>query len=94
MQGTKWNSPDILKVLIEEPIAPKTCESMFSQCINLESIENMNYLHTENATNMEKTCHELGMTMTTAFTIFAKKMSREKKYHLKCLLIRFILKAI
>ena len=53
-EGTKWNSPDILKVLIEEPIAPKTCESMFSQCINLESIENMNYLHTENATSMEK----------------------------------------
>lgn len=29
--------------------------------------------------NMEKTCQELGMTMTTAFTIFAKKMSREKR---------------
>ena len=29
--------------------------------------------------SMEKTCHELGMTMTTAFTIFAKKMSREKR---------------
>ena len=53
-EGTKWNSPDILKVLIEEPIAPKTCERMFSQCINLESIENMNYLHTENATSMER----------------------------------------
>jgi len=29
--------------------------------------------------SMEETCHELGMTMTTAFTIFAKKMSREKR---------------
>ena len=52
-EGTKWNSPDILKVVIEEPIAPKTCRSMFSQCINLESIENMNYLHTENVTSMQ-----------------------------------------
>ena len=53
-EGTKWNSPDILKVLIEEPIAPKTCARMFSECINLEGIENMNYLHTENATSMER----------------------------------------
>ena len=30
-------------------------------------------------TEMEKTSKELGMTMTTAFTIFAKKMSREKR---------------
>lgn len=29
--------------------------------------------------SMEKTCQELGMNMTTAFTIFAKKMSREKR---------------
>ncbi|MBQ4249462.1 MAG: type II toxin-antitoxin system RelB/DinJ family antitoxin, partial [Clostridia bacterium] len=29
--------------------------------------------------SMEKTCQDLGMTMTTAFTIFAKKMSREKR---------------
>lgn len=29
--------------------------------------------------SMEKTCQELGMTITTAFTIFAKKMSREKR---------------
>lgn len=29
--------------------------------------------------NMEAVCHELGMNMTTAFTIFAKKMSREKR---------------
>lgn len=29
--------------------------------------------------SMEQTCHDLGMNMTTAFTIFAKKMSREKR---------------
>lgn len=29
--------------------------------------------------SMEQTCAELGMNMTTAFTIFAKKMSREKR---------------
>lgn len=29
--------------------------------------------------NMEQVCQELGMSMTTAFTIFAKKMSREKR---------------
>jgi len=28
---------------------------------------------------MERTCRELGMTMTTAFTIFAKKVSREQR---------------
>ena len=29
--------------------------------------------------SMEKTCKELGMNMTTAFTIFARKVSREKR---------------
>lgn len=29
--------------------------------------------------SMEEVCAELGMSMTTAFTIFAKKMSREKR---------------
>lgn len=28
---------------------------------------------------MEKTCNELGMNITTAFRIFAKKMSREHR---------------
>lgn len=28
---------------------------------------------------MEETCQELGINMTTAFTIFAKKVSREKR---------------
>ncbi len=29
--------------------------------------------------SMEETCQQLGMSMSTAFTIFAKKMSREKR---------------
>jgi len=29
--------------------------------------------------DMELICQELGMSMTTAFTIFAKKMAREKR---------------
>lgn len=28
---------------------------------------------------LEKTCNELGLNITTAFTIFAKKMSREHR---------------
>jgi len=28
---------------------------------------------------MERVCRELGMNMTTAFTIFAKKVTREKR---------------
>ena len=28
---------------------------------------------------MEKVCKELGMSMSTAFTIFARKMTREKR---------------
>jgi len=29
--------------------------------------------------SMESTCRDLGMNMTTAFTIFAKKVSRERR---------------
>ncbi|MDR3281322.1 MAG: type II toxin-antitoxin system RelB/DinJ family antitoxin [Synergistaceae bacterium] len=29
--------------------------------------------------SMESTCRELGLNMTTAFTIFARKVSREKR---------------
>lgn len=29
--------------------------------------------------SMEQTCQELGLSMTAAFTIFAKKLSREKR---------------
>ena len=51
-KGTKWNSRDILKVVIEEPIAPKTASNMFESCYNLTSIENIENLHTENVTSM------------------------------------------
>ena len=33
----------------------------------------------EDKKGMEDVCRELGMSMTTAFTIFAKKMKREKR---------------
>lgn len=29
--------------------------------------------------NMEETCSEMGLSMTAAFTMFAKKVSREKR---------------
>ena len=29
--------------------------------------------------NMEQTCREMGMSMTTAFTIFAAKVTKEKR---------------
>lgn len=29
--------------------------------------------------NMEKICSDMGMSMTTAFTIFAKKVTRERR---------------
>ncbi len=29
--------------------------------------------------NMEQTCHEMGMSMTTAFIIFAKKVTKERR---------------
>ena len=31
--------------------------------------------------NMEEVCAEMGLSMTTAFTIFAKKVSREHRSH-------------
>lgn len=33
----------------------------------------------EDKIGMEEVCKELGMSMTTAFTIFAKKMRRERR---------------
>ena len=29
--------------------------------------------------SMEQTCSDMGLTMTTAFTVFAKKVAREKR---------------
>ena len=36
-------------------------------------------MDTELKTSMEAVCHELGMNMTTAFTIFARKVCREHR---------------
>lgn len=36
-------------------------------------------MDTELKAEMEKTCKQLGMSMTTAFTIFATKMTKEKR---------------
>ncbi|MBQ3105140.1 MAG: type II toxin-antitoxin system RelB/DinJ family antitoxin [Lachnospiraceae bacterium] len=36
-------------------------------------------MDTELKKSMEETCKDLGLSMTTAFTIFAKKMTREKR---------------
>ena len=36
-------------------------------------------LEEEDKRGMEEACRELGMSMSTAFTIFAKKMGREKR---------------
>ncbi|MBQ9328726.1 MAG: type II toxin-antitoxin system RelB/DinJ family antitoxin [Solobacterium sp.] len=36
-------------------------------------------LEEEDKKNMEEVCRDLGMSMSTAFTIFAKKMGREKR---------------
>ena len=51
-EGTKWNDATITKVIIEEPIAPTTCKEMFKDCNELLTIENIENLHTENATDM------------------------------------------
>ena len=41
---------------------------------------NVNFrMNAELKKSMEQACSELGMSMTTAFTIFAKKVSREKR---------------
>ena len=41
---------------------------------------NVNFRLDENdKRNMEQVCSELGLTMSTAFTIFAKKVGREKR---------------
>jgi DNA-damage-inducible protein J len=46
----------------------------------MSSAVNVNFrMDSELKKNMEKICDELGMSMTTAFTIFAKKMTREHR---------------
>ena len=54
VKGTKWNDREITKIIIEEPIAPSTCEEMFSTCSSLQEIANIENLHTENAVSMKK----------------------------------------
>ena len=46
----------------------------------MSNVVNVNFrMDSELKKNMESLCNELGMSMTTAFTIFAKKMTREKR---------------
>ncbi len=55
---TDWNTEgnanklSVLKVVIEEPIAPTTCDSMFNGLNKLIQIDNIDNLHTENSTSM------------------------------------------
>ena len=51
-----------------------------NRVINMAQIVNVNFrMDAELKKSMEQTCSELGMSMTTAFTVFAKKVSREKR---------------
>lgn len=46
----------------------------------MAQVVNVNFrMDAELKRSMEQTCTEMGLTMTTAFTIFAKKVSREKR---------------
>ena len=48
--------------------------------LNVAQVVNVNFrMDADLKQSMEKVCSELGMTMTTAFTIFAKKVSRENR---------------
>ena len=44
--------------------------------------------------SMEKACSELGLSMSAAFTIFAKKVGREKRIPFEVSVDPFTLKAI
>ncbi|MBE6002915.1 MAG: type II toxin-antitoxin system RelB/DinJ family antitoxin [Lachnospiraceae bacterium] len=46
----------------------------------MANVVNVNFrMDSELKKNMESLCDDLGMSMTTAFTIFAKKMTRERR---------------
>ena len=62
---TKYNGND--RILIG-----KEGEDMAQSMINFR-------MDAELKRNMEEICRELGLSMTTAFTIFARKMTREKR---------------
>ena len=48
--------------------------------IRMANVVNVNFrMDSDLKKNMESLCSELGMSMTTAFTIFAKKMTRAKR---------------
>ncbi len=53
---------------------PKVQKEPMSQTVNINF-----RMDAELKKNMEKVCADMGLTMTTAFTIFAKKVSREKR---------------
>lgn len=44
--------------------------------------------------SMEQVCSDLGLSMSAAFTVFAKKLAEKKGYHLNYRLIRSIPKEI
>ena len=46
----------------------------------MSEVSSINFkLDTDTKKGMEKVCSELGLTMTAAFTIFAKAVNREKR---------------
>lgn len=48
--------------------------------LNMAQSVNVNFrLDEEVKKNMEQTCSDLGLSMSAAFTIFAKKVGREKR---------------
>ncbi len=61
----------------------------------MAQVVNVNFrMDAELKKSMEQACSELGMSMTTAFTIFAEKVSCEKEFHLMYVSLRFILSKI
>lgn len=48
--------------------------------IEMAQAVNVNFrMDADLKSSMEKVCEDMGITMTTAFTIFAKKVSRERR---------------
>lgn len=50
--GKNYDKSKILKIIIEEPIAPNDCYSLFASLNKLTKIENIGNLHTENFRSM------------------------------------------
>ena len=51
--GKNYDKSKILKIIIEEPIAPNDCYSLFASLNKLTKIENIENLHTENFRSMD-----------------------------------------